>query len=361
MRNYKLDTPWIYSAFTDLIFIISPPFVTLAIIYFFPAQFSQQSEITLYKWLFLIVFIDVAHVYSTLFRTYFDKETLSQHRKTLLYIPVFSWVAGVMAYSISPIFFWSCLAYLAVYHFVRQQYGFVRIYARKDVRPKLFRIADNTIIYIATLYPIVYWHITPREFSWFMQGDFFSFNLPVEINAALHILYCFAIITYLIIEIVNIYQYRQFNLAKNLIIVGTLLSWYFGIIYFNGDMTFTMLNVVSHGIPYMALIWIYGKRKFGQSADRKSRILFSKPGILLFLLLIFILAYFEEGIWDAVLWKERSEAFNLFYVFPEFSKTFLSFTVPLLAMPQITHYIIDGYIWKLKKDSFRWKKSTLNF
>ena len=32
----------------------------------------------------------------------------------------------------------------------------------------------------------------------------------------------------------------------------------------------------------------------------------------------------------------------------------LSFIVPLLALPQITHYILDGFIWKIKKEEFRW-------
>lgn len=359
MRNIKVKSAWIYNTFTDLTFIISPPFISLVIIYCFPSQFSQDSEITLYKWLFLIVFIDVAHVYSTLFRTYFDKDTYRLHNKTLLYIPLFSWFAGVMCYSVSPNIFWSCLAYLAVYHFVRQQYGFVRIYARQDSRSAIFRIVDNSIIYIATIYPILYWHLNPRSFSWFVPDDFLYFSVPSEINALLQGVYYALILTYFIIEIINIYQYKQFNIPKNLIIVGTLLSWYFGIIYFNGDMTFTFLNVVSHGIPYMALIWIYGRKKSTQTDNKKKAILFTNSGILLFILILIVLAYFEEGIWDAILWKERPETFNLFYIFPTLSDTILSLVIPLLALPQITHYVIDGYIWKLKKDTFSWKKNTL--
>ncbi|MVT11033.1 hypothetical protein [Chitinophaga tropicalis] len=28
--------------------------------------------------------------------------------------------------------------------------------------------------------------------------------------------------------------------------------------------------------------------------------------------------------------------------------------VPLLALPQITHYIMDGFIWKIKQEEFKW-------
>ena len=39
---------------------------------------------------------------------------------------------------------------------------------------------------------------------------------------------------------------------------------------------------------------------------------------------------------------------------PPFNQTALSFLVPLLALPQITHYILDGFIWKIRHDDFKW-------
>jgi hypothetical protein len=38
----------------------------------------------------------------------------------------------------------------------------------------------------------------------------------------------------------------------------------------------------------------------------------------------------------------------------------LSILIPLLSVPQISHYIIDGYIWKLKDDQYSWKKEVLD-
>jgi hypothetical protein len=42
--------------------------------------------------------------------------------------------------------------------------------------------------------------------------------------------------------------------------VGTLISWYIGIVHYNNDLIFTFLNVVTHGIPYMALVWMYNTK-----------------------------------------------------------------------------------------------------
>jgi hypothetical protein len=40
----------------------------------------------------------------------------------------------------------------------------------------------------------------------------------------------------------------------------------------------------------------------------------------------------------------------------ELSNRFLSIIVPVLALPQITHYILDGFIWKVRKDEFKWSQ-----
>ena len=51
----------------------------------------------------------------------------------------------------------------------------------------------------------------------------------------------------------------------------------------------------------MALIWIYGKKSSITIATLTSRLLqwvFSRYGLLLFLAIIFLLAFVEEGLWD---------------------------------------------------------------
>jgi len=54
-------------------------------------------------------------------------------------------------------------------------------------------------------------------------------------------------------------------------------------------------------------------------------------------------------------WKEHGLVFN-FNKLPQINlgEKALSFIVPLLALPQITHYILDGFIWKIKEDNFKW-------
>ena len=64
-----------------------------------------------------------------------------------------------------------------------------------------------------------------------------------------------------------------------------------------------------------------------------------------------MLAFLEEGLWDMTVWKEHKNVFKwLHFSDLQFSHEVLSFIVPLLALPQITHYIVDGYIWRVRKD-----------
>lgn len=263
-------------------------------------------------------------------------------------IPVVCYVVGVLLHSIDGMLFWRILAYLAVFHFIRQQYGFMRLYSRTENQsPDWCKTIDVISIYTATLYPLVYWHLSDdRNFNWFIDGEFFQFHSDLLLSLVT-VLYFLVLCIYLIKETFIILKYKQFNIPRNLIIGGTFLSWYFGIVYFNGDMAFTTLNVVSHGIPYMSLVWFMQKK---ERPDYKGSLLIHLKrsyGILIFLGIIVVLAYLEEGLWDGFIWKEHQPFFGIFKQLPTItSKETLALIVPLLSLPQSTHYVLDGFIWK---------------
>ena len=352
--------PWIGRPAVDIVFILLPPFLSLLVIVLFPQLFGNNKGMPDMGWVILVLLIDVAHVYSTLYRTYFDRGALSTQRSLLWAIPFFGFVAGVLVYSISSLLFWRLLAYVAVFHFVRQQYGFMRVYSRKEPKKTLAARIDTITIYYATLYPILYWHLQgPRNFNWFIEGDFLfvqaGWLLPVFTA-----LYIITVAAFVVKEVLSFLATKQVNIPKLAIISGTLLSWYFGIVYFNGDMAFTLLNVVSHGIPYMALVWIYGEKNYSKKEKGYSflRLVFSRYGVVIFLALIFLFAFVEEGLWDMAVWKEHRNIFGSQFGNIDISEKLLSFIVPLLALPQITHYILDGFIWKVRQDEFKWSSEV---
>jgi len=338
-----MKQPWIHNAKTDGWFILSPPFLILLIIFLFQKQIQGlENHYSFYTWLFLIVFVDVAHVYSTLFKTYFVKEEV-QKKKLLYYgIPALSWILGLILYQFGSLTFWSVLALVAVFHFIRQQYGFMRIYARFEPDNWSKKI-DEVAVYSATIFPMLYWFKTPRAFTWFVENEFnWLQNIP-DYRNFIAVLYFIILSVWVFKTIFEFVKLKKFNIPKIALISGTYLSWYFGIVYFNNDLVFTFLNVISHGIPYVALIYIREiKQKESQQLNKLS-IFKSTFGVFLFVLIILGFALFEEFLWEVLIWREH---FSFDF---KISLNWFQFLVPLLVVPQLTHYLLDGFIWRKPK------------
>ncbi len=338
-----MPQPWIHKVKTDSLFILLPSFAVTAVAILFNGWLGRiEGHYPFYTWLFLIVFVDVAHVYATLFKTYFVGAAFRKRKKLFILLPILCFVIGLVLFSFGSAVFWTVLAYIAVFHFIRQQFGFMRLYARNEPKTKVNRMLDSLFIYIAAGYPMLFWFFSgPRKFNWFMEHEFFMYQSPYLLDVleyAYFAIMAFYVIRTLILSINS----RSFNIPKNAIIIGTALSWYVGIVYFNNDLVFTLLNVVSHGIPYMALVYfreIEGKRKEAGVKDRYAtqwKSLFTYIGIIL------AIAFTEEYLWDILVWKEHFD-----FSGPDLSGWAVLF-VPLLTVPQFTHYLLDGFIWKSK-------------
>lgn len=358
---------WLSSPTWDLSFIIAPAFITSAVALLFRPLFENSSSLPLWAWVSFVLLVDVAHVYATLFRTYFDKQAFKQNRAVLLTIPVACWVVGALLYSLDGLLFWKALAYLAVFHFIRQQYGFVVLYSRKQPAAlSKFKALDHALVYMATLYPMLFWHThLPRNFNWFIEGDFIE-ALPQFITDWALGLYALLAVAYVIKEL---FLFRAtggyFNVPKNLLIIGTALSWWIGIVTLNSDMAFTMTNVISHGVPYMALIWLMHHSSAARAADpvpppatpsffeRATQVALTYLPV--FFLVLVGLAFLEEGLWDGLVWREHLSFFPIFAHLPEITdRTILALLIPFLALPQSTHYVLDGFIWRVRDASNAW-------
>lgn len=333
----RLRNNWQGSPLFDSLFILFPSFIAVLFVVFRGSE--NLTSLPLWMWVALVMGIDVAHVYSTLFKTYFHSKEFEDRKNLYVMAPILVWIIGIFFYSIGAGVFWTLLAYLAVFHFIRQQYGLLRLYSHET--EKKWKMLDNAVIYVATLYPIIYWHAHPRDFNWFIEGDFFT-GLPPVVEKIAFVFYLLIIGIYVTKEIVSVFKIKEFNLGKNLIVSGTILSWYIGIVHYNGDIAFTVTNVIAHGIPYMALIWIWGRKNVAKHINRSY-------GVVAFLGVILLLAFIEEGLWAGLVWREHLSVFNVFSHFPQITdKATLSWLVPLLTLPQATHYVLDGFIWKSK-------------
>src|SRR5205823_2337494 len=262
---------WLFSPRADVCVFGGSALVSLALLVLGARAGVLNSEAPNWTWVPAVLLVDVAHVYATGFRVYFDVEEVKRRAGLYVLAPAIALALGVALYSESDALFWRALAYLAVFHFVRQQYGWVAMY---------------------------------RVRGWVGRGEG--------------------------------------NPRQAIVVATTVLCWYVGIVAFNSDYAFTVTNVVIHGVPYIALVWWYARMR----APRAGKVYRQFARWPVFLATLWLLAYAEELLWDRGVWHERAWLFGAAWDWSSL-KVFL---VPLLALPQATHYVLDGFVWRRRSN-----------
>lgn len=337
--------PWLFSAGTDLSVFLGSAVVSLLALWIGARAGVLYGDTPDWAWVPAVLLIDVAHVWSTSFRVYLDSDELKRRPWLYSLVPLLGFFVGMALYSEGELVFWRTLAYVAVFHFVRQQYGWVALYrARAGERDLPGKWIDSAAIYAATLYPLIYWHThLPRRFWWFLTNDFATMPSMIERIAAP--IYWVSLGLYASKSLYGWLVSRKGNPGKDVVVVTTALCWYIGIVGFNSDYAFTVTNVVIHGVPYFALIYWYSRARMKQTNGRGIYRIFSR-GPAVFLMSLWAVAYIEEMFWDRGVWQDRSWLFGSAWEVG----TLKLVLVPLLALPQLVHYVLDGFIWRRKNN-----------
>jgi hypothetical protein len=265
----------------------------------------------------LVVLVDVAHVWSTLWRTWLDPEGRQRFARLLGTVPLAVVSATALVAALWPGRFWTFMAYVAVFHFVRQAAGIAMLYRAKaglSCRDKSARV-EWWAVHAVCLATVAYWHSHARPFAWFVPGDFFT--LPAWSFPAL-LLACAVPVV--------VHGWHRLggpsNPGGDLWFIANAASWIGAVVLARSDLGFTLANVVGHGVPYLALVWITGRR----------------VPLALFLAVPAALALGEESLWDLLAWHTW---------LPWRVEGWTAVASALLSVPQVTHYVLDGYLWKL--------------
>jgi hypothetical protein len=334
---------WIVSPRFDLAWFIGPGLLALLVGLAVGLSLEPVEDDSLALWIGGVVLVDVAHVWASLYRTYLDPEARKLHASLLAWTPVLVLLLGFMAHAISPRLFWGALAYVAVFHFIKQQEGFVLLYLRAGKETaSLDRRLAKLAIWAGTLAPVIWWHARlPRRFAWFMPDDFIA-AVPEQIGT---------IAVWAQLPILLAFVLRRAWLRRSgrpghpmvaLLVALTAASWNLGIVWFDDGRVFTITNVFIHGVPYLALVWVAG------GADRVRRRIPAAGTLALaaaFWGVLVVLAFAEEALWDRLVWHEHEGLFGVgTLALDEFG---LALAVAFLSVPQATHYVLDRYIWRI--------------
>ena len=103
---------WLVSPRFDLAVFLGPALVALGLVALEPAL-APTGALPLPMWLGAIVLVDVAHVWSTIYRTYLDRDELRRRAALYTVVPVAVYAVGVVLHSMSSALFRTVLAYVA--------------------------------------------------------------------------------------------------------------------------------------------------------------------------------------------------------------------------------------------------------
>ena len=143
---------WIISARDDLVWLIgSVASSYLLLVLYVKGVLPLVPMVALWA-----ILIDAPHVFGTFSRTYFDR-TERQNRARLLWGSLLFFAIGpLMVYAGAGLIFFFLAALWAYYHLVKQHYGFMVLYKKKnnDLAP-LDNALDRLLLLFAFNYPFV--------------------------------------------------------------------------------------------------------------------------------------------------------------------------------------------------------------
>jgi hypothetical protein len=363
-RATRTRPAWLFSRNADLAVFLGSAAVSFGALGIGALTGVLQDETPGWAWIPAVILCDVAHVWSTAFRTYLDPAERRARPWLLALVPLLGLTASVALLAMGELAFWRALAYLAIFHFVRQQYGWVSLYrARAGETGRLGRTIDTAAIYAATVWPLLHWHThLPRRFSWFVPNDVVA--LPSFVMPIATAFYVAALAAYAVRSLL-MWRRGTANPGKDVVVVTTAAAWYVGIVAFDSDYAFTVTNVFMHGIPYFALVYVHTRARHAPApalapalalalAPAPALALAPAPSlaerltrnVLVYLAVLWLIAFAEELVWDRAVWHDHGWLFGE----PWDVGALKLLIVPLLALPQLTHYVLDGFIWRRRSN-----------
>lgn len=330
----------------DLAWFVAPGLVAAALALALSLVTPEpDGDESLLLWVVGVLLVDVAHVWASLYRTYLDPQARRLHKKRLIAAPLLCAWLGLLLHLESPLLFWAAMAYVAIFHFIKQHVGFALLYVRAAHESRLDRRLTELAVWAGTLGPVLWWHANlPREFAWFVQGDLVA--LPALLGP---LALALEVPIWLAFLARRAHLWRQGRPAPMvpLLAVTPALCWHLGIVAFDDDRIFTITNVFLHGVPYLALVWLAGGR------ERVTVALGPRPlaaVVLAFYGLLVALAFAEELAWDRLVWHDHPALFGASDPLDVHPLLAAAITA-VLAVPQATHYLLDRWIWRVGPDN----------
>jgi|GEM_PF-168004 len=332
---------WIISRNDDLIYLIGSVGVSAAFIF---ATFVLKIDPMLLWWLWALV-LDGPHVWGTATRTYFDKVEIKNRSRLLL--GSLSWFgigAGLAALNID---LFRAFAYSwAYYHLVKQHYGFMILYKKKNNDlAKFDNFIDKALVWVGFGFPFInslFKKDAPSVFKMAQQ------LVPVQFHG-----YVYPVTLAVFLGTLGVYVARQFfkltasmplDVPKHLLLASSIgLHIAVGALPY-GQFAAGLLLIVAtltayHNVQYQRLMWFHNRNKYGKGEIKETLETFG------------LAAYFGRNFW---VYLGSGIVFTLFYRPVLLRKMrggrYANMVEGFFWGFAFLHYYLDSKIWRVRSD-----------
>ena len=225
---------------------------------FVPSRyFILPDHVPGWAWLFLVVAVDVAHVWATVFRTYLDKRELFRRPRLYIGAPMGCFFTSFFIYYLgSSSLFWTAISYVAIYHFVKQDLGLLFLYiARNNGRVTKQQIdLEKLTLYTGAVCPVLLWHASPPDaFHWFRANERFAFQLPAMLVLPVQAYWVSVFLVYVYAEVSRWRAGTPLNLGKLYVMGASWLTWSVGTLCDHEVTALIPLPIIATSLAYHSL------------------------------------------------------------------------------------------------------------
>jgi hypothetical protein len=289
------------------------------------------------------ILIDAPHVFATFSRTYFDRLE-RRARKRLLWGSLAFFVVGpAMVLAGAGLVFFFIAALWAYYHLVKQHYGFMVLYKKKNndlVRTDNF--LDRGLLLLAFTYPFV--AFVAREPDAMRR-------VPTQLHSGINALEISLLVATVIFaaawffrQIQRAIQGQALDVPKYLLLAAAIPMHWVVLLTPMPNKTIAIVAILTiyHNLQYHRLVWFHNK-KYTNGDDCKER--FGAAELISRRLLYYIAFGILFGLWYQLPRQFFGRASD---------PTTLSLSAQLISAffwgYAFIHYYLDSKIWRVRRD-----------
>ena len=332
---------WIISGRDDLVWFIGSVLASYFLLFIYVTGLVPLVPM-IAAWAILI---DAPHVFGTFSRTYFDR-TERRARKRLLWGSLAFFIIGpVMVLAGAGLVFFFMAALWAYYHLVKQHYGFMVLYKKKNDDLALVDNAlDRTFLLLAFTYPFVAFVAEDKEAMARVPAFLYTFiGTAAKVLLVATLLLALA---WLARQVQRALSGLPLNVPKYLLLAAAIpMHWVVLLTPMqHKPLAIVAILTIYHNLQYHRLIWFHNK-KYAQGDDRRERYgaaeLISRR----------LLYYLGFGLLFG-LWYQGPRQYTLAHIIASNQKeTFwMQLTASFFWGYAFIHYYLDSKIWRVRRD-----------